>query len=460
MFSRRRTYLLLLFVGVSVCPAHQALVGEARANDQQTEYLQVRSAHASSSQDSYLAAGATDGNRFATSAGNLWKGAAGAGHWEWTAEFGEPKQIGSILQVLGDHETFLAAAPLSYVWQTSDDGTTWRDLESTKVSSEHRMFRVLRFDRPVSARYLRLSITKTGGEPPALREVEFYSDPDQAISFPDWVFIVNSEDAVTPETHKKYLPLARNCPGWGDLVAQSLWHGDFDMAAVTDEPRPMCAFFTGSHRDWCEIDRLSWRGVEAVLKDNTLPMWGACGGGQVFGILAEHGCEQPWDCPKCRDPAHPKSPIYGHIGLIDPTKPTPCGIYTNNIYEKGPTPVRRVVDDPAFRGLPDEFELVEYHCGQLEFLPAGWDLIVTKGIGGKTWMQCMRKRGTCIYAVQFHIENQGTPENSRLIMSNYLALVKQWWKDRAADGTASPRNDSGTSCNAQSAKNGQALGAN
>jgi len=173
-------------------------------------------------------------------------------------------------------------------------------------------------------------------------------------------------------------------------------------------------------------------------------MWAACGGGQVFGILSDQGCELPWDCPKCRDPEHPKLPIYGHIGLIDPTKQTACGIYTNNLYEKGPTPVRRLVDDPAFRGLPDEFSLVEHHCGQLEYLPAGWDLIVTKGKGGKTWMQCMRKRGTCIYAVQFHIENQGTPENSQLIMSNYLALVKDWWatqRSAAADAKSPASSD-------------------
>jgi len=53
-------------------------------------------------------------------------------------------------------------------------------------------------------------------------------------------------------------------------------------------------------------------------------------------------------------------------------------------------------------------------------------LVITKGRGGKTWMQCMKKRGTCIYAAQFHIELQGTPEVSRRIMSNYLAEARKW----------------------------------
>jgi hypothetical protein len=31
-----------------------------------------------------------------------------------------------------------------------------------------------------------------------------------------------------------------------------------------------------------------------------------------------------------------------------------------------------------------------------------------------------------IYAAQFHIEKEGTPENSRILMSNFLGIAKQW----------------------------------
>jgi hypothetical protein len=399
--------------------------------------LQVDHAEASSSQETYSAAGAIDGDRFATAWNKLWKGASGQSHWEWQADFGKCVKVGSILQILGDNETYLTAAPLTYVWQSSDDGNQWHDIDSTKTPAEHRMYRIFRLAQPVSARYLRMTITGTGNsEPPALREVEFYERPDATIEFPDWVYVVSTTDVSDANTCSKYLTLARSCPEWSRLLGQGIWHGDFDPAMVTDEPQPICAFFTGSSRDWCQVDRLSWRGTEAVLKANMLPMWAACGGGQVLGILSDQGCEEPWDCPKCRDPNHPKLPIYGHIGLIDPTKETQCGDYSNNIYEKGPTPVHRLVDDPVFRGLPDDFLVPEFHCGQLEYLPAGWDLIVTKGKGGKTWMQCMRKRGTCIYAVQFHIENEGSCDVSELVMSNYLACAKDWWRQKGSSQTA------------------------
>jgi GMP synthase-like glutamine amidotransferase len=86
----------------------------------------------------------------------------------------------------------------------------------------------------------------------------------------------------------------------------------------------------------------------------------------------------------------------------------------------------KVEDDVVFRGLPDAFQVMESHCGQLEWPPAGWSLIATAGAGTLTKTQCLRRDGLPIYAAQFHIEMAGTPENSRRIMSNFLTLAKKW----------------------------------
>ena len=69
---------------------------------------------------------------------------------------------------------------------------------------------------------------------------------------------------------------------------------------------------------------------------------------------------------------------------------------------------------------------MESHCGQINWPPKGWMLAVTAGTGAKTKTQCIRVKDRYIYAAQFHIEMAGTPENSRQIMSNFLALAKQW----------------------------------
>ena len=89
-------------------------------------------------------------------------------------------------------------------------------------------------------------------------------------------------------------------------------------------------------------------------------------------------------------------------------------------------------EDPAFAGLGREFQVMESHCGQIEWPPKGWELIVTAGPGTKTKSQCLRLTGqpgepdVPVYAAQFHIELDGTPETSRTIMGNFLRLAREW----------------------------------
>ncbi len=191
------------------------------------------------------------------------------------------------------------------------------------------------------------------------------------------------------------------------------------------EPRPLCAFLSGNFSDWCQKDRRAWRGIEQILTAGRLPMWASCGGAQGLAILADTGTEKPWDCPHCRDPRAPKTPIYGHIDH-DAAPDLECGDYSHCKFERGPTNLRQLAADPVFAGVPREFRSVESHCGQIQYAPRGWVHVATKGDGAKTDMQCLRVADRYIYAAQFHIELDGTPDSSRRIMSNFLALAKNW----------------------------------
>jgi hypothetical protein len=206
------------------------------------------------------------------------------------------------------------------------------------------------------------------------------------------------------------------------LQAQQVWLGSFDEAFVNVEPRPLCAFLSGNFRDWCEVSRDPWRGTQSVLKRGRLPMWASCGGAQGLAILAETGVDRPWDCPHCRDPRKPLLPIYGHLGH---TTNKPCGDYSGCIHERGPHEIRQVGRDVVFAGLPEHFDVMESHCGQIEWAPKGWRLVATAGAGTLTKMQCLRVANRPIYAAQFHIEMAGTPETSRQIMANFLGLAKR-----------------------------------
>ena len=381
---------------------------------------------ASSCADGSSPRGAMDGDRFSTDPAKSWRGKAGQASWWWQAAFPKPRTVGAILQVVGDHDLALRNAPKKYVWQASTDGRTWEDLTETAVEDERRTFRLHRLTKARQVRALRLLIREAGeGRFPTLREVEFFADPRADVRFAPWAVVVSTTGARKVPGHgRAFVPLARQCKGWDALAAQNVWLGDFREEFLAAEPRPLCAFLSGNFIDWCQQDRAHWRGVAEVLKNGRLPMWAACGGAQGLAILAEQGTDRPWDCPHCRDPKAPKSPIYTHIGHTG--APRPCGDYSACVFERGQHNILQAADDPVFGGLPREFRAVESHCGQIAWAPRGWLLIATRGKDALTRTQCLRVKDRYIYAAQFHIEMEGTPETSRVIMGNFLRLAKEW----------------------------------
>jgi hypothetical protein len=381
-------------------------------------------ATASNSVAGYEPAGAIDGKRFACDAGSAWRGQPGERRWWWQVRFPEPRTIGALLQINGDHPLVFRNAPKSYVWQTSDDGEEWTDLAETKILAESRMFRIQRLSKTRTTRYLRLRIDAAEGKFPTLREVEFYDSTDAKIPFDHWIVTVyTDEERKIAEEPDGFTSLARQCKGWEKVQAQQVWLDTFNEAFVSAEPRPTCAFLSGNFKDWCQRTREPWRGTQEVLAKRNLPMWAACGGAQGLAILEDAGVDKEWDCPHCRDPNNPKLRIYDHIGH---TKNCPCGDYSGCVFERGRYEVRQLRKDPAFAGLPREFPIMESHCGQILYPPKGWVLVVTKGDKGHTVHQCLRVKDRPIYAAQFHVEMAGTAENSRLIMGNFLALAKEW----------------------------------
>lgn len=336
--------------------------------------------------------------------------------------------VAAILQRNGSHELVVTNGPASSWWEFSGNGTDWREVPNGRVETKDgRLMRLLRMEGPIRAQFLRLHFR--GGSSAEARGVAVFDEAPGFAELERWILIVNStDDRRVPNHGQEFWPLARSVPGWEELKAQQVWVGNFNRALVEAEPRPLAVFFSGSFKDWCEVDRADWRGVGEVLKTNIVPIWASCGGAQALAIISEHGVDVPWDCPHCRDVKAPKTPIYGHIGHEGALKK--CGDYSGCVFERGPHQVRKVKGDAVFAGLGEEFAVMQSHCGQIEWTPRGWELIATAGEGSKTKTQCIRKIGAPIYAAQFHIEMEGTAESSKRIMKNFLQVAEGWWRDR------------------------------
>lgn len=321
------------------------------------------------------------------------------------------------------------------MWQWSLDGAGWQDLEETRLARDRRLFRIHRLHAPVEALAIRLRVEEATGEAPVLREVELYADPRSSIPFPPWALAVATDESRNLPDARAFITLARRTEAGRDLLFQRVWLDAFDPEQVGAEPRPLCAFLTGNYRDWCERTRAPWRGTLEVLQQGALPIWASCGGAQGLAILSENGIDAPWDCPHCRDPQRPLTPIYGHIAGC---RGGPCGDYSTCIHERGPTRIRKARLDPVLADLPAEFEAMESHCGEILRAPRGWVLVAEgssaggdgPGGGGSaaalTRIQCLRREDAPIYAAQFHIEMPGMPGASASIFGRFLEVARAW----------------------------------
>ncbi len=372
-----RLWMLLLLVALYLSISHSSL--KAQVADQTSSIARSEKLFGQptgETAEGYSAFGPMDQNRFSIEFQSMWMGAKKSGSI-WQVSFNKPTEIGSILQINSDDPFYLKHAPRNYSWQVSDDGENWTILRETVVLQETRLFRIHRLKQTVRTNHIRLVVNLSHGAAPALREVEFYAAVDAEIEFDDWIVAVSSdEDPENISIGMPFVSLARQCEGWENVTAQTLWHGDFDEEYVRIEPRPMCAFLSGSFLEWCQCRREPWRGVEQVLKNRGLPMWGACGGAQILAILEEVGVDQPWDCPRCRNTNRPLLPIYSHIGH---TGDAPCGDYSKCIGERGKYRMKIERQDPVFAGISEIFEITESHIGQIDYVPRGWHRLVTNG---------------------------------------------------------------------------------
>ncbi|MHC5037612.1 MAG: discoidin domain-containing protein [Planctomycetota bacterium] len=419
-FLPRGTFFLLwnlIFTLSTLLPAY----GQTPAGG---NLVQRGKVFASSTWPGYPASGACDGHRYSRGKGHYWCGAKGEPSWGWEIEFPHPETVAKVLLVMGSRENVRRYAPTDYKWVCGDDGRTWKTIGGSEVTGETRLFRILRFDPPQTARFFRMIITATCDAAPALREVEMVAEPGEDLRPDPWFYSVNIDGSgKLPASAADFLPLARRCPGWETVRTQFIQVEDLREESLQAEPRPLCAFVGRSNLDWCQRKPETFRRLEKILKNRSLPLWGSGAGAQLLLILEAHGTQTPWVCPHCewsrkdrfKEAANPF--IYGHIQCRGKPKcgEIPCA------WEKGSLEIVQVKPDPVFRYLPTKFQVAQTHYGEIRRLPENWMMIASKAAKGGTVNQLMRVNGRAIYAAQFHVESSG--RNGLVLVKNFLDFV-------------------------------------
>jgi GMP synthase-like glutamine amidotransferase len=139
---------------------------------------------------------------------------------------------------------------------------------------------------------------------------------------------------------------------------------------------------SGCSFDWAEYDWPSFDPLQEIIRSGEVPTLGFCGGHQLIAMTLGGACA-------------PVGPLAA--GVPDPDPSVAPGM----IKEKGILPVRVVLDDPLFDGLPRSFDVWQSHYWDVKELPPGFERLAESDVCP---VQAMRHRDKPWYGTQFHPE--------------------------------------------------------
>ena len=279
----------------------------------------------------------------------------------------------------------------SFVWQSSDNGETWEDIEGTIVENNDTFRNIVDFE-PITTHYLKLVIKDWQGYAPQVNVVTLYSPgkppvPDTPDS--DYVLIVgNQQNGFTFTELAKFIEEL-------DLGLETLTipHYEVSMEMIRNlERKPVAIVLSGNNANYPNLPMFEYNGEYEIIRESDIPLLGICCGHQqlvmAYGYTYARGMGWP-DITSLRD-------------------------------RQRRTQITIERDDPILEGIPNPFTGVEIHSWAIAHLPKDFEVLAAS-----TYIQAIKNQTRPIYGEQFHAEikvpyNQGTP-----YLINFLKIAKE-----------------------------------
>ncbi|MFC1525800.1 type 1 glutamine amidotransferase [Candidatus Latescibacterota bacterium] len=177
------------------------------------------------------------------------------------------------------------------------------------------------------------------------------------------------------------------------------------------QPRALLLSGCGTwFRDFEVSDFYLFEDMVSELAD--VPTIAFCGSHQLLGFMYNHGfrnLERAVD-----EPMRKLAPGEPQTGTVSATT---AGWFS----ELGFFPIRKVVADPLFEGLPDPFMVRESHFCEIKTLPPGFELIATND---NCRVQAIRHTERLLYSTQFHPEAWADEyPHGRQLLLNFFRLA-------------------------------------
>jgi len=194
-------------------------------------------------------------------------------------------------------------------------------------------------------------------------------DPEVEVMIRPWRLLLDASDSLSP-----------------DLVK---WSPSAVILGPNDTPFPAYPVAFDRFLGWVRARRG--------------PTLGICGGHQAIALA--HGA--------------PVAPVHA--------VPAATTSYEKMPKVAGPTQIRLMGDpDPLLANLDANLTVTASHVDEVKDLPQGFRVLV---IGDPSRIQILRADRRPLWGVQFHPEKppaDGSPDAGRVILQNYLDIVRQW----------------------------------
>jgi GMP synthase-like glutamine amidotransferase len=268
----------------------------------------------------------------------------------------------------------------NFVWQRSNDGEFWIDIDGTPIGDNDTFRNIINFDT-VKARYLRLFIKEWHGYAVQINTITFYSPGDPpvpAVPAGEYVLLVgNQENGFT------FSELADFVESLGlGLSTLTVPHYEVSLDMLNSlKKKPVAVILSGNNADYSNLPMFEYNGEYEIIRRSDIPILGICCGHQQLAMAYGY--------------TYARSMGWEDISSMESAKTR--------------TQIKKVKGDPIFSEMKDPFTAVEIHGWAVAIIPDGFELI-----GESTYVQAIRSKSRMVYGEQFHAEikapyNEGTP---------------------------------------------------
>ena len=299
----------------------------------------------------------------------------------------------SIPQIVGPKLTepdisFSSGWLRAFVWQTSADGMTWKDIPGTRVTDNDTYRNIVDF-KPVNTRFVRLLIEQWYGYAPQINAVILYAPGKPPIPEPpasDYVLIVGNQQSGATFTELKQFVEQLDL----GLAAFVVPHYQVCRSVVDSLKRkPVAIILSGNDTGYAGLPMFEYNGEFELIRDGSLPILGICCGHQLTHMA------------------------YGYtnvraMGWSDFT----C------VYLKKPTPIRIVQPDPLFKGIQTPFTAPEVHSWAVIPLKDRYKVLAESG-----YIQSIKSTSKTVYGVQFHPEINVPYNEAKSTVVSFLTMA-------------------------------------